>query len=95
METVTTIGLDIAKSVLQVQLIALGHDVRLMPAQHVKPYVRRGKNDAADAEAICEEAPGEEGHEDRRGRISEQDSADGLGLMTSGERHQEPAAAAV
>lgn len=99
METVTTIGLDIAKSVFQVhgidargeviirrrlsrarllaffeklphclvgmeacnnshywarELIALGHDVRLMPAQYVKPYVKRGKNDAADAEAICE-----------------------------------------
>jgi transposase len=36
------------------QLIALGHDVKLMPAQYVKPYVKRGKNDAADAEAICE-----------------------------------------
>ena len=36
------------------ELIALGHDVRLMPAQYVKPYVKRGKNDAADAEAICE-----------------------------------------
>jgi transposase len=96
---VTTVGLDIAKSVFQVhgidalgevivrrrlsrarmlpffaklprcvvgieacntshhwarELIALGHDVRLMPAQYVKPYVKRGKNDAADAEAICE-----------------------------------------
>jgi len=36
------------------QLIALGHEVRLMPAQYVRPYVKRGKNDAADAEAICE-----------------------------------------
>jgi len=99
MGTITTIGLDIAKSVFQVhgidatgevvvrrrlsrgrilaffeklprclvgmeacntshywarELIALGHDVRLMPAQYVKPYVKRGKNDAADAEAICE-----------------------------------------
>lgn len=99
METITTIGLDIAKSVFQVhaidatgnvvirrrlsrarmlpffeklprcligieacntshhwarELISLGHDVRLMPAQYVKPYVKRGKNDAADAEAICE-----------------------------------------
>ncbi len=99
MEKVTTIGLDIAKSVFQVhgvgadgevvirrqltrarmlpffaklprclvgieacnnshywarELIALGHDVKLMPAQYVKPYVKRGKNDAADAEAICE-----------------------------------------
>lgn len=99
METITTVGLDIAKSVFQVhgfdgagevvvrrrlsrgrvlaffeklprcvvgieacntshywarKLIALGHDVRLMPAQYAKPYVKRGKNDAADAEAICE-----------------------------------------
>lgn len=36
------------------ELIALGHDVKLMPAQYVKPYVKRSKNDAADAEAICE-----------------------------------------
>ena len=99
MGTVTTIGLDLAKSVFQVhgvdesggavlrqrltrgrllkffaklppclvgmeacasshfwarELIALGHEVKLMPAQYVKPYVKRGKNDAADAEAICE-----------------------------------------
>jgi transposase len=99
MKQVTTIGLDIAKSVFQVhgvdatgkvvlrkkltrsrmleffgklpkclvgieacasshywarELIALGHEVKLMPAQYVKPYVKRGKNDAADAEAICE-----------------------------------------
>ena len=96
MGTVTTMGLDIAKSVFQVhgidaacdvvvrrrlsrgrslgvlprclvgmeacntshsrarELIAVGHDVRLMPAQYVKPYVKRGKNDAADAAAICE-----------------------------------------
>ena len=32
----------------------LGHTVRLMPPAYVKPYVRRGKNDAADAAAICE-----------------------------------------
>ena len=32
----------------------LGHEVRLLPPQYVKPYVKRGKNDAADAEAICE-----------------------------------------
>ena len=99
MQTVTTIGLDIAKSVFQVhgidaeggavirrqlkrrhvvaffqklppclvgieacasshhwsrELRALGHTVRLMPAAYVKPYVKRQKNDAADAEAICE-----------------------------------------
>ena len=36
------------------ELVALGHDVRLMPPQFVKPYVKSQKNDAADAEAICE-----------------------------------------
>jgi transposase len=99
MQTVTTIGLDIAKSVFQIhgvdaagnvivrrqlkrryvlpffqrlppcligieacasshhwsrELQALGHTVRLMPPAYVKPYVKRHKNDAADAEAICE-----------------------------------------
>ena len=99
MSKVTTIGLDLAKSVFQVhgtdeagqtivrkrlrrgqvatwfgglapcligmeacatahhwarELKALGHEVRLMPPQYVKAYVRRNKNDAADAEAICE-----------------------------------------
>ena len=99
MQAVTTIGLDIAKSVFQVhgidaegkviirrqlkrryllaffeklqpclvgieacasshhwsrELKALGHTVRLMPPGYVKPYVKRQKNDAADAEAICE-----------------------------------------
>lgn len=34
--------------------MALGHEVRLMPPSCVKPYVKRGKTDAADAEAICE-----------------------------------------
>ena len=33
---------------------ALDHEVRLMPAQYVKAYVKRNKNDAADAAAICE-----------------------------------------
>src|SRR5437773_2211501 len=99
MQTVTTVGLDITKSVFQVhgievagnviirrrlkrryvlaffqklppcvvgieacatshhwsrELKALGHTVRLMPPAYVKPYVKRQKNDAADAEAICE-----------------------------------------
>ena len=99
MQTITTIGLDIAKSVFQVhgvdaggqvvvrrqlkrravlaffqklplclvgieacasahhwsrELQALGHKVRLIPPAYVKPYVKRQKNDAADAEAICE-----------------------------------------
>src|SRR5260370_36636566 len=99
MQTITTIGFDIAKSVFQVhgvdaagevvirrqlkrrhvlaffqklpacvvgieacatshhwsrELKARGHTVRLMPPAYVKPYVKRQKNDAADAEAICE-----------------------------------------
>jgi transposase len=36
------------------ELARLGHEVRLIAPQYVKPYVKRGKNDAADAEAICE-----------------------------------------
>src|SRR5580700_7629533 len=36
------------------EISAQGHEVRLMPASYVKAYVRRQKNDAADAEAICE-----------------------------------------
>jgi transposase len=99
MSEITTIGLDLAKSVFQVhgvdetgtvvvvkrlrrnqiigffaglppclvgmevcatahhwarELAALGHAVRLMPPQYVKAYVKRNKNDAADAAAICE-----------------------------------------
>ena len=36
------------------EIAALGHQVKLMPPIYVKPYVKRGKTDAADAEAICE-----------------------------------------
>jgi transposase len=36
------------------EIAALGHEVRLLPPTYVKPYVKRGKTDAADAEAICE-----------------------------------------
>jgi transposase len=36
------------------QLVTLGHAVKLMPPKYVKPYVKRNKNDMADAEAICE-----------------------------------------
>lgn len=36
------------------ELQEMGHEVRLMPPSYVKPYVKRGKTDAADAEAICE-----------------------------------------
>jgi transposase len=36
------------------ELIRLGHDVRLMPPTYVKPYVKRGKTDASDAQAIGE-----------------------------------------
>jgi len=35
-------------------LQSFGHTVKLIPPQLVKPYVKRGKNDAADAEALCE-----------------------------------------
>ena len=35
-------------------LCRFGHDVKLMPSGYVKPYVKRGKTDAVDAEAICE-----------------------------------------
>ena len=38
------------------ELSQLGHDVRLIAPQLAKPYVKRGKNDAADAEALCEAA---------------------------------------
>jgi transposase len=38
------------------ELVRLGHEVRLIPPQYVKPYVKRNKTDAADAEAICEAA---------------------------------------
>ena len=46
------------------QLQAMGHEVRLMPPSYVKPYVKRNKTDAADAEAICE------GHVRQAGVIS-------------------------
>jgi transposase len=36
------------------ELITLGHEVRMMPPAYVKPYIRRQKNDASDAAAICE-----------------------------------------
>jgi transposase len=36
------------------ELIALGHEPRLMPSTYVKAYVKRNKHDVADAEAICE-----------------------------------------
>jgi transposase len=38
------------------EITKLGHDVRLIAPIYVKPYVKRGKSDAADAEAICEAA---------------------------------------
>ena len=114
MQTVTTIGLDIAKSVFQVHgvdaegnvmlrrqlkrryvlaffqrlavpvgieacasshhwaraLQALGHTVRLMPPAYVKPYVKRHKNDAADAEQSARRSPAE--HAVRRDQDAEQ-----------------------
>ena len=38
------------------EIVELGHDVKLIPPIYVKPFVKRQKNDAADAEAICEAA---------------------------------------
>jgi transposase len=38
------------------EIAAVGHEVRLIPPAYVKPFVKRQKNDAADAEAICEAA---------------------------------------
>jgi transposase len=38
------------------EIAAVGHEVRLLPPAYVKPFVKRQKNDAADAEAICEAA---------------------------------------
>jgi len=38
------------------EVAAMGHEARLIPPVYVKPYVKRGKNDAADAAAICEAA---------------------------------------
>jgi transposase len=43
------------------ELLAMGHEVRLIPPIYVRPYVKRGKNDAAGAEAICE-ALSRQGH---------------------------------
>ena len=38
------------------EIAALGHEIRLIPPAYVKPFVKRQKNDMADAEAICEAA---------------------------------------
>ena len=60
------------------KLIALGHDVRVVPPQYVKPYVKRAKNDRNDAEAICE-AAGRPGMRFVLAKTEEQ-QADGLVL---------------
>ena len=56
------------------ELVTLGHEVRLMPPKYVKAYVKRNKNDAADAEAICEAASRpnmvESGALDRAGEVA-------------------------
>lgn len=65
MEKVSIVGLDLAKSIIQAcagshhwgrEIAKLGHQVRLIAPIYVKPFVKRQKNDAADAEAICEAA---------------------------------------
>jgi transposase len=53
------------------ELQALGHAVRLMPPAYVKPYVKRQKNDAADAEAICRVRHRRAGRTQRRGGASQ------------------------
>jgi transposase len=60
------------------KLTALGHDVRLIPPQYIKPYVKRGKNDRNDAAAICE-AAGRPGMRFVLAK-SEEQQADGLVL---------------
>lgn len=52
----TTIGMEACSTAPHWarQLSALGHNVRLIPPQYVKPFVKRSKTDSADAEAICE-----------------------------------------
>ncbi len=52
------------------ELAALGYIVRLMPAAYVKPYAKRGKSDAIDAEAICEAVTRPTMRCQRRARIS-------------------------
>src|SRR5262245_39103044 len=54
------------------ELQALGHGVRLMPPAYVKPYVKRQKNDMADAEGICEAVTRANQAEVRLGSISKQ-----------------------
>jgi transposase len=60
------------------KFMALGHDVRLIPPQYVKPYVKRAKNDRNDAAAICE-AAGRPGMRFVLAKTEEQ-QADGLVL---------------
>jgi transposase len=43
------------------QLLALGHDVKLVPAQFVKPFLKGQKNDFRDAEAVAEQCSGPPG----------------------------------
>ena len=67
------------------ELVALGHEVKLLPPQYVKPYVKRNKNDAADAEAICE-AMSRPRMQDRFVPVKSADQQ--AGLMLSGVRDQ-------
>lgn len=48
------LGIAAPRTIWARELISRDHDVRLLPAQYVKPYLKRQKNDAADAEAICQ-----------------------------------------
>lgn len=53
------------------EIAKAGHAVRLIPAAYVKPFVKRQKNDAADAEAICEAADNEVRRREERGAAGE------------------------
>jgi transposase len=66
----------------------LGHEVRLLPPAYVKPLVRRQKNDAADAEAICEAAQ----RPNMRFMAVKSEEKQGAAAVFSGARAADPAA---
>ncbi|MGB8744585.1 MAG: IS110 family transposase [Pseudolabrys sp.] len=65
------------------ELRALGHEVALLPPQYVKPYLKRGKNDALDAEAICEAMS-----RPRMGFVAVKTAEQQAALMLAGRRDQ-------
>src|SRR6266508_4504617 len=65
------------------ELGALGHEVRLMPAQYVKAYIKRNKHDAADADAIC---AGQDGRATGDGAAASRPRTTGASAHDAGER---------